>query len=254
MSLVDKIVAHVLQLEVALYHAHARLEGDTDSEALHDIRTTVRRLRSVLRPLRGSRGVDVLDEAAARLGQQTTPVRDLEVLAVELRERGLQAPAAAREEALAGHYKAVLRSAELRDLFVALDLWPHRVRAAERAGELSEWPKQLEKRLHKQKQRLLEALQDEGHDPHELRLLIKRNRYAAEAYPKLTPVSAGSARLLKAAQAKLGAWHDRFQWCLKAEEQVDLQPLRATWQREGAVMLKSAEGKLRELASGLGQG
>ena len=56
-ELVDRIVANVVRLEVRLLACQARLEAATDPEALHDLRTTVRRLRSMLRRLRGLQGV-----------------------------------------------------------------------------------------------------------------------------------------------------------------------------------------------------
>ena len=134
MSIVDAVVAHVLQIEISLYHTCARLEGRTDTEALHDLRINVRRLRSLLKPLRGRDGVDVLDQAAAAVGQLTTPVRDLEVLADELRKRGLSGPASTREAMLVSHYAEILQSTELRELFARLDAWPEVGRAAEREG------------------------------------------------------------------------------------------------------------------------
>ena len=54
---VDRIVANIVRLEVRLLACQARLQAETDPEALHDLRTTVRRLRSLLRPLRGLPGV-----------------------------------------------------------------------------------------------------------------------------------------------------------------------------------------------------
>ena len=134
MSIVDAVVAHVFQIEISLYHACARLEGRTDTEALHDLRINVRRLRSLLKPLRGRDGVEALDEAAAAVGQLTTPVRDLEVLADELRKRGLSGPASTREAMLASHYVEILQSTALRELFARLDAWPEVGRAAEREG------------------------------------------------------------------------------------------------------------------------
>jgi CHAD domain-containing protein len=47
-ALVDRLVAHVLSLEVRLLACQARLSARTDPEALHDLRTTVRRLRSLV--------------------------------------------------------------------------------------------------------------------------------------------------------------------------------------------------------------
>ena len=53
MSAVDQIITQFLTLETALFHAYARLAARTDGEALHDLRINLRRLRSLLHPLRG---------------------------------------------------------------------------------------------------------------------------------------------------------------------------------------------------------
>ena len=76
-DLVNRIVANCLRLEVKLLACQARLEAQTDPEALHDLRTTVRRLRSLLRPLRGLPGVVQLEMSASQVGVLTTPLRDL---------------------------------------------------------------------------------------------------------------------------------------------------------------------------------
>jgi CHAD domain-containing protein len=49
MSFVDKFVAEILALQVALHHFRVRLEAQMDSEALHDLWIAVRRIRSLLR-------------------------------------------------------------------------------------------------------------------------------------------------------------------------------------------------------------
>lgn len=69
MSFVDKFVAEILALQVALYHSRARLEARTDSEALHDLRIAVRRIRSLLRPMRAMSEVVALNIAAAEVGR-----------------------------------------------------------------------------------------------------------------------------------------------------------------------------------------
>jgi CHAD domain-containing protein len=48
MAFVDQYVAEILRLEVALFHAKARLEAESDDEALHDLRIAVRKIRSLL--------------------------------------------------------------------------------------------------------------------------------------------------------------------------------------------------------------
>uniref|UniRef100_UPI0035677BD6 CHAD domain-containing protein n=1 Tax=Pseudomonas sp. TaxID=306 RepID=UPI0035677BD6 len=61
------------------------------------------------------------------------------------------------------------------------------------------------------------------------RLLIKRVRYGAEAYPKLSGLSAKTLARLKAAQSALGDWHDLLQWLQRAEQEADLAECVAPW-------------------------
>ncbi|MNF39014.1 CHAD domain protein [compost metagenome] len=75
-AMVDHVVAQLLGLQVRLLACQARLVAHTDSEALHDLRTSNRRLRSLLRPLRGLPGIEQLDAAAKAVGDLTTPLRD----------------------------------------------------------------------------------------------------------------------------------------------------------------------------------
>lgn len=254
MSFVDALIAQVLKLEIALYHASARLASNTDGEALHDFRINVRRLRSLLKPLRGEDGVAFLDEAAADVGQLTTPVRDLEVLVDELHARGLSEQASARREILHSSYACILESSTLNQFFIRLDEWPSAFRAAESRGELHQLPELVAKRLRKQVVGLQTALGDPEHDPHRLRLLVKRTRYATDAYPQHSPISIEAAVALKAVQSSLGHWHDRYQWCLRANQEPDLDVLRPQWQAEAEAALIQAEEDLRRLAGLLPKG
>lgn len=87
MSFADKFVAEIFALQVALYESLARLEARTVSEALHDLRIAVRRIRSSLRPIRSMSHVGALNIAAAEVGRLTTPARDLEIMIQELESR-----------------------------------------------------------------------------------------------------------------------------------------------------------------------
>ncbi|WP_375739232.1 CHAD domain-containing protein [Pseudomonas boanensis] len=248
MSFVDGIVAQVLILETGLYHAYMRLAAGTDDEALHDLRINLRRLRSLLRPLRGKDGVTDLDQAAAEVGKMTTPVRDLEVLIQELRRKGLNGPANVRQDTLAASYAAIIESSTLQQFFTCLDEWPTAFRAAEQDGELRGMKKRVLNRLEKQVESLKAALSDPAHDRHQIRLRVKRTRYAADAYPDLSPISTETAAALKTLQSALGTWHDHFQWCLKAKQEPDLHPLLHRWQTEGNAALLQAEADLVRLA------
>ncbi|GLH21755.1 CHAD domain-containing protein [Pseudomonas atacamensis] len=228
--MIDRLVAHVLSLDVRLLACQARLTARTDPEALHDLRTTVRRLRSLLRPLRGLPGVEQLEAAASAVGDLTTPWRDREVLAAYLLEHDQPEAAQRRLAQMAEAYPALAASAELASLLMILDAFPRFLRASERQGLLKDLGKRIEKRLGKQWQKLDEALHDPAHDRHRLRLLIKRVRYGIEAYPELDRLPKPAYKRLKSAQGALGDWHDCWQWLARAEQEADLQPCVATWQ------------------------
>lgn len=235
-ALVDRLVAQVLGLEVRLLACQARLAVATDPEALHDLRTTVRRLRSLLRPLRGLPGVEQLEAAASAVGQVTTPLRDREVLAAYLHEHGQHDAATRRMAQMAEAYPNVAQGPELAQLLLVLDAFPRFLRAAQRQKILRGLRQRIEKRLAKQWGALDQTLHDPAHDRHRLRLLIKRVRYAADAYPELGQLPAKAMSRLKAAQGALGDWHDCWQWLARAEHEPDLLPCVSVWR---STMLKA---------------
>ena len=247
--LVDRIVANIVRLEVRLLACQARLQANTDPEALHDLRTTVRRLRSLLRPLRGLPGVVQLEMAASQVGTLTTPWRDLEVMAAYLQQHGHGQLAARRREQLSGVYAAIADSAQLEQLLLILDVFPRFLRAAQREDMLRGLRQRIEKVLDKQWQTLEKALNDPGHDRHRVRLLIKRVRYAGEAYPELDHLPEQVVTRLKTAQKALGQWHDAWQWLLQAEQQPDLQPCVEQWRAALVSGEKQADKALIKLSA-----
>ena len=206
-AMLDHVVAQIVALQVRLLACRERLAADTDSEALHDLRTTLRRLRSLLRPLRGLPGVEQLEEAARSLGTLTTPLRDREVLAAELIGHGFAEAGQRRLEGRARTFASVAASPELTRVLAIVDAFPLFMRAAGREGLVKALEKRIDKRLVKQWRKLYQALQDPAHDRHRL-------------------------RLLKQAQGDLGDWHDRLQWLLQAREHADLAPCKVAWEQE----------------------
>jgi CHAD domain-containing protein len=237
--MINRLVAHVLGLEVRLLACQARLSARTDPEALHDLRTTVRRLRSLLRPLRGLPGVEQLEAAASRVGDLTTPLRDREVLAAYLLEHDQPEAAHRRMAQMAEAYPAVAMSPEVAQLLMILDAFPRFLRASQRQGLIKGLRQRIEKRLAKQWKKLDKALHDPAHDRHRLRLLIKRVRYGIEAYPELDRLPKAAMPRLKSAQGALGDWHDCLQWLAMAEQETDLQPCVADWK----TAMAKAEGR-----------
>ncbi|WP_028622259.1 CHAD domain-containing protein [Pseudomonas sp. Ant30-3] len=248
-ALVDQLVAHVMGLEVRVMVCQARLSERTDPEALHDLRTTVRRLRSLLRPLRGLPGVEQLESAAKAVGDLTTPLRDREVLAAYLLEHDQPEAAQRRMAQMAKAYPQVATSAQVTQLLMILDAFPRFLRAAQHQGLLNGLRKRVEKRLGKQWEKLDEALHDPAHDRHRLRLLIKRVRYGIEAYPELDRLPKPAASRLKSAQAALGDWHDCWQWLARAEQEADLQPCVPVWQTTMAKAEARADRVLDKLSA-----
>lgn len=247
MTFVDQYVKEILALEVALFHARARMEADVDAEALHDLRISVRRIRSLLIPVRAVPGMGGLREAAAQVGRLTTPARDLEVMAAELDSRHMPEAAAARRSRLQAEYRQILADPALKDLFEELDEWSSTFRASAPGNDAGKLRRLVVKSLGKHVDRLQTALDDETFDRHELRILVKRTRYLTEAFAKLSPLSAKAAKSLKAVQAALGSWHDHFQWCLKVKLEPDLKPLESIWAEASTVELEEAEKEIRKL-------
>lgn len=252
-AMLDHAIAQILALQVRLLGCQARLAADTDSEALHDLRTTTRRLRSLLRPLRELPGVDQLEGAAKALGELTTPLRDKEVLAAQLLERGLADAARRRLADRRQTFARVAESAELRRLLAIVDAFPIFLRAAERENLIRRLRRRVDKRLEKQWDKLRVALVDPAHDRHRLRLLIKRVRYGDEAYPQLEHAGRRLQAALKRAQGDLGDWHDLLQWLLQAEQQPDLAPCVEHWKAQLIEAEQRADATLERLEKALGR-
>lgn len=247
MAFVDHYVAEFFRLEVKLLNARERLRAATDDEALHDLRIAVRRIRSLLIPVKRLEGVERLKLAAAEVGRLTTPVRDLEVMVQELDARGLQAAAQDRRDRLGDHYQAIALSPVLNELFHALDAWPATFRASSAGHDDKSLRQIVTKALTKLLDKLHVAVDDKAHDRHELRILVKRARYLTEAFQDLSPLSSKAARSLKKVQGALGSWHDHHQWCLRAQQESDLLPLDALWAEASENELAKAEVELEQL-------
>jgi len=224
------------------------LDEAADEEALHDLRISVRRIRSLITPLRSQPESQALRKAAADVGRLTTPTRDLEVLIVELQKRGHDTLADVRRQRLQTEYRQIVAAPELQRLFAALQQWPAAFRESKIGGDSQKLKRIIGKALTKQVKKLHAALEDAEFDRHQLRILVKRTRYLTDAFPQLSPLPSAATKSLKKAQAALGAWHDHFQWGLAVRRESDLQPLALQWKEASEQELKEAEVALSELA------
>ncbi|HUE94435.1 CHAD domain-containing protein [Pseudomonas sp.] len=249
-GLIDEVPQHVLRIQVRLFACRERLVAATDDEALHDLRIALRQLRSLLRPLSSIAACADLQQRAAQLGRLTGPLRDLEVLQRYLQQQELHSAAQLRQPLLEKGYAELLASAPLTQLLRALDEWPQQWREAASSGQLHGLDKLIRKRLRKDRKRLAQALLDPAHDRHRLRLLAKRLRYAAEAYPQLAELPKRVRLQLKQAQSALGDWHDHWQWLLRAEAEADLQPCVPAWRAALQRAEEQADSALLGLTAG----
>lgn len=248
MAFVDSLIAQLLRAQVDLWHVQARLLAETDREALHDLRIQLRRLRSLLRPLRRHAGIAPLYAAAAELGRLSSPWRDLEVLIAHLQSQGLGCVCAVREAALQSAYARLRDAQVLAPLLALLDNVPTSLRTAAQQGQLPGSKKRIRAYLHTQRQQLQVALADSKSDWHRVRLLVKRMRYSNEMYAQWSRESVASMAALKAVQAALGDWHDLSQWGQQASRAADLQHLQAYWQLRASQALAAANEPLHSLA------
>jgi CHAD domain-containing protein len=252
-GLIDEVPRHVLRIQMRLFACRERLLAGTDDEALHDLRIALRQLRSLLRPLASVAVCEDLQQRAAELGRLTGPLRDLEVLLSYLQQQGLASAAQSRQPLLQQGYLQLLDSAPLAQLLSLLDDWPTQWRQAASNGQLRSLHTLIRQRLRKDRKRLKQALLDPAHDRHRLRLLVKRLRYAAEAYAQLAELPGRTGMQLKQAQSALGDWHDHWQWLLRAEAEADLQPCVPAWQAALHRAEQQADLALQALTAGFAQ-
>lgn len=227
------LCARLQALSGRLLDAQNRLPAH-DPEALHDLRVSLRELRSLVQPVRKHLyGAAELDALAAQCARPTNRLRDREVLCQELQHKGetvlhrtLQEMIAEDLEDLAGRQPAEPLVQRLLSLTV---YW-------EKYLTVREWNR-LEKRLAKsrakQSRRLRKLLRQPEADLHRLRILIKRYRYFLESFRNLLPdLNPELPKTLKAAQELTGNWHDRQVWIGEAPRLPELQPLMSGWMDE----------------------
>ncbi|HUG84647.1 MAG TPA: CHAD domain-containing protein [Euzebya sp.] len=207
-----------------------------DPEELHQMRVATRRLRSTLRTYRPVLQADWADALRARLrttAEALGTVRDLDVLVQRLAAEDLDGPAVAgraqldgilstRRQAARERLLAVLDDPDHAALLTELRSAAHAPRCLDPAGpagpQLAPLATRAWKRLRKAERTMA---------PHDVRIRVKRLRYAAEA---IEPAFGKPARRLAAraadAQDVLGEYQDAWVARQVYLELLDEQPLR----------------------------
>lgn len=245
------------------------VRGEDDPEALHDYRVALRRIRSVMRALRSimlPAEAPRLEKVLRRVARGTGPARDLDVLTSWLHEAGTLVPPRlgdileeelARERARASRVLAkVLETrvhADVVDLFdevfrkpaVLLDGGPRPF------GEIA---RQAAAPLVAAAIADAEALVESPGMAalHQLRISLKRVRYAVEAFAGAWPAGVLRVRgTLKRLQDQLGTVHDgdvHAQWVVRSLMLAQRRRLRE--RLDGLDLLEIAE--LRRVLEALG--
>jgi CHAD domain-containing protein len=208
------------QFDAALAAAQPRVLGNSDTEAVHDLRVALRRLRTLLklaRPVFGRFHTDAVRKAFADLQTSTGDLRDEEVLVETLGDLRLDhAPLAAwrvrrqaRDRRLRGNVLGRIRRGELdraRAMLHALLTLPVR---PDRDVPLARFAR----RMVRKAQRGVEARRDTPPEDvvglHDLRIAYKKLRYAVEIFAEALPDDlAAMAEPAARFQKRLGDIHD----------------------------------------------
>lgn len=225
----------------------AHLVETPDPGTLRELRVSLRRLRSLLRPLSGRKGFAPLHRLAGQVLKATGPLRDLEVLTEELACHHRAGLAALRQERLQQGLLALTGAPVLDQLERCCRPFPADAPAIA-LPDRDALEKRCRKTLERNRQRLREHLDASRIDLHVLRLDIKRLRYLLLV--QQVPAAKAELQHLTAAQTLLGEWHDREVWLEQAETESDLRPCRRRWQQERdtlALQMPALLGQLRTL-------
>jgi len=204
----------------ALGLAQPRVLGNTDTEAVHDLRVALRRLRTLLklaRPVFGAFHTDAVRQAFAQLQASTGDLRDEEALYETLDGLGLddgpltawRARRGLRDRRLRGNLVSRLRHGELdnaRAMLHALLTLPVRPDRDVALGKFA-------RRMVQKARRGVEARRDTPPDDvvglHDLRIAYKKLRYAVEIFAEALPADlAAMAEPAARFQKRLGDLHD----------------------------------------------
>tara|TARA_R110000822_G_scaffold65249_2_gene159820 strand:+ start:18898 stop:19668 length:771 start_codon:yes stop_codon:yes gene_type:complete len=222
------------------------LADPSATEALHDVRIAMRRLRSLLRPWREQGGwFAEVEHIAADLGRDTSPSRDRQVLIQELEKHGLLYQALSRREIMITACRMHGSDPRYALLMLAILALQERLADGSHDGQLS--PAALADFADKLVAKLRKTLRKSHPDLHELRIKIKKLRYLYQAYPDHLQPSAKLLKALKRTQAELGEWHDNLQWLITSERELDLKGCRLYWQQEIDIRAARAQKRLKKL-------
>jgi CHAD domain-containing protein len=214
------LAAKLGALDEQLAASLPRVLGETDDEAIHDLRVAIRRLRTILRiarPVYGRFLADAVRRAFTDIQRATGALRDEEVLGETLSGIDLdevhfvawRARRRARERMLRREVIAHLRSGELdqaRRMLAALVVLPVR---PGRDADLGKFARRAVERARREVEKDRDCSTTDAAGLHALRIAYKNLRYAAEILAEALPADlAAMAKPAAHFQKRLGEIHD----------------------------------------------
>ncbi len=203
-------------------------------EALHSLRVCLRQLRSLLHPLRSEFDeVIVLDQLAKKIMTATNPIRDIEVLILELKRQKELQIAMVCEQKLQTRFLDMTQHLEFEPiirLLIQLSINWQQCISPNMAKKLEQ---HIAQHWKKQSNKLFKMLQQNDPNKHQLRILIKHLRYHSEIYQTLLPKRATEqTEQLKKLQDLLGTWHDYYVWLNDVDQCQELEILAPIWREQ----------------------
>lgn len=204
-----------------LAEAARRTHARTDSEAIHDLRVSARRLNAALSLWRSALPARTRRRASGgvrRLRQALGPAREHEVLLYQLEERLRGAPAAMRLAAfpiLERLRRKVTKSARKANRISAPPRIEKVLKHLDRASArltgvpLDDATMRLHRHVETAGVAVRTALADSGDEPlHRARIAVKKWRYALESMRSIQPDIEHKPGYLRGLQRTLGSIHD----------------------------------------------
>jgi CHAD domain-containing protein len=214
------LAQRALGFDDALGRAEPRVLGNLDTEAVHDLRVALRRLRTLLklaRPVFGGFHTDAVRLSFAALQASTGDLRDEEALTDTLDGLGLSLPPLvawrerrqARERRLRRGLMTRLRGGELsraREMLRALLVLPVR---PDRDVGLGKYARRVVSKARRGVESRRDVDPDDVVGLHDLRIAYKKLRYAVEIFEGVLPADlAAMAEPAARFQKRLGDLHD----------------------------------------------
>lgn len=229
-----KLLTHSMQQLHAQIWASREQLTQQDPEALHHLRVSLRQLRSLLHPLRNHlKEAEELDQFVKKNMVLTNPIRDREVLIIELKQCLMQDLAQVYQQELDADRMLVIQQLELDAITQRLIALPRHWQHSLSKHTVHDLEKHIDQQWRKQNKKLHKLIEQKIPDKHHLRVLIKQLRYSSETYKTiLTKRAKQEQSQLKSLQELLGTWHDYFVWLTYAKQHKELASLISPWQEK----------------------